>query len=129
VEPLLQIRDRRTTLALLFSQFQGNETNKALIAILQTQEKALRSTLSDVVRTLGDLTYPFDHAKGQITLGQYLLPDGPLGADLGSLYSAAENLLELAGELYARVTGRLAQAAEGVEEVLGLKPLPETAQP
>jgi hypothetical protein len=114
-------------LSLLFSRLEGQESNQQLIAAIREHGASLHRVLQDVHTCLGSTLYPFDHAKGSITLAEYLLPGVPPEDELGALYEAAEQFLDRLPSLYARVAGRLAIFAEQVEQLLGLPPLEPAA--
>ena len=79
-----------------------------------------------VRRDLEACDYPYEHAKGKITVGEFSLTSLPDSDNPGEIYEAAESLTESAIRLRARLTGHLCLIAEQVESVLGLEPL---AQP
>ena len=63
----------------------------------ETAANLLRKTASDVVQIVRGLhasldhqAYPFDHAKGEISIAEYVLAELPDNDDLGSYYEAAE---------------------------------------
>jgi hypothetical protein len=73
------------------------------------------------------LSYPYDHAKANISVGEFALAALPDGENPGQIYEAAGSLIESTVQLRARLTGHLCQIAEEIESVLGLKPLPQPA--
>ena len=91
----------------------------------------LRKTAVDVVQvvrgmhtSLNHQTYPFDHAKGEISIAQYMLAELPDPEDLGSYFEAANAMSSTLLRLYSRTLGGLCLIAEQVETALGLPQLP-----
>jgi Zn-dependent protease with chaperone function len=78
--------------------------------------KAVRSSLE---RT----DYPYEHARGQMPLARYLMPDPPIAGDLGSIGACAASLLDVGPPLYRRLLGDLVRVAEAVEGACGLPPI------
>ncbi|RPI75357.1 MAG: hypothetical protein EHM42_15440 [Planctomycetaceae bacterium] len=75
---------------------------------------------------LCDQEYPFDHARGRISLSKYLFEDSP-GADKDDLKATAitaGEVLSRMSEFYFRQMEELAGIATEVEISLGHKPLP-----
>jgi hypothetical protein len=123
-----ELRNQHATLGLLFSHFQGNENNDSLRYAIIEAANELRDALNYVHSSVGKTPYPFEHAHGEITISHYLIPNVPPDDDLGTLYDAAEQLLERMADLYSRIASRLAVFAERVEQVLGLPPLEPPAE-
>ena len=72
--------------------------------------------------------YPFEHARDDITLDEFLVPFIPDADDQeswGSVFDATTELFERLVGLQLRLFARLAFAAEKVETALGLPELPE----
>ena len=63
------------------------------------------------------------HADGRISMAQYAIDAMPSRDDVGGTLAAAAGVLDNIASLYTRVMGELAQIAERVEAVVGLKPL------
>ncbi|MBC8872379.1 MAG: M48 family metalloprotease [Planctomycetes bacterium] len=118
-----EVRNCKIALALLFHNLDGNENNESLTGVIIERAKALRESLAHVHEVVGDTPYPFDHAQGQISISDYMIPNIPAEQDVGALYETADHLLERLPDLYSRVAGRLAEFAERIEQVLGLAPL------
>jgi hypothetical protein len=64
--------------------------------------------------------YPFDHARADITVADYLLKEIPDHENPIALYEAADSIGNALPPMQARVTGRLCQIAEMVETHFGL---------
>ena len=123
LEKTAEARNLKATLSLLFSRLQGNESNQQLIEAIQERIASLSQLLFEIQQQIGTARYPFDHAKGPLSLLEYLLPALPPQDDVGALYDAADQFLDRLPSLYVRVAGQLTTFAERVEAVLGLPPL------
>ena len=92
----------------------------------------LRKTATDVVQIVRGLhvsldhqTYPFDHAKGEISIADYVLTELPENDNLGAYFEASESMSTTLLRLYSRTLGGLCLIAERVENAVGLPALPE----
>jgi hypothetical protein len=119
-----QIRNNKTALDVLFSNLEGNESNQSFIEAATQYTRCVREELSGILAGIGSTPYPFDHVQADMSVGRFLMPDGPPAeGDIGAVYEAADHFLDRIADLYPRVASRLAQMAERVEKVLGLPPL------
>ena len=64
---------------------------------------ALQRELTQIYAGLRNAAYPFDHARGELTLAEYVLPTSPHEIALGDIADVAVHMLELVRELYYRV--------------------------
>src|SRR5262249_20905771 len=110
--------------AVLVSRL-GNRRNENLIEAIFRQMEGMSTRLSDIHEQLQGKPYPFDHADAKITLQEFVIPYIPEPMDLGGLVMATQHLVERLYMLQVRIFARLAYAAEKVEAVLGLPPLPD----
>lgn len=124
---LLQLRNEHAAFGILLANLQGNEENKHLIKGVWESMEAIHGRLVSLHRQFREIPYPLDHAKGKISIGEYMLAEIPLADDPGAIFDAARATLEALPPLYVRLVARLAEVAEEVETALGLKPLPEPA--
>ncbi|MHC4875867.1 MAG: M48 family metallopeptidase [Planctomycetota bacterium] len=92
----------------------------------------LRKTAGDVAQavrgmhaTLDHQAYPFDHARGDISIASYVLTELPHNDDLGGYFEAAEAMSSTLLRLYSRTLGGLCLIAERVETAIGLETLPQ----
>jgi hypothetical protein len=122
---LLGLRNEFVATARLLGNIQGNEKNEALIAAIRGKMTSLRTQVAGLREPLQRVRYPFDHAKGDISIGDCLVERIPDEEDLGGVMSACESLLETLPGLYVRLVGRLVMLAEEIESLLGLPRLPE----
>jgi len=126
---MLELRNSHAALAVLLSNLEGNEQNADLIKAIRSQMSTLFDKLAAVRGELSSVAYPFDHAKGQISVGEYALGEMPTRDDLGGVFGAGEEMLDKLPSVYGRMVARLAAIAEQVESAVGLKPLPKPEQP
>jgi Zn-dependent protease with chaperone function len=124
---LLELRNAHASLTILLGNIQGHEDNQGLIEAVRSQAEKVLGLVKSLHASLMAIPYPFDHAKGDITVAQYALEKIPSADDLGAIYGAGESMLDKLPPLYARLAGRLVVAAEKVEVAVGLEPLPEPA--
>jgi hypothetical protein len=122
--PLLELRNEYCALGAMVGQLQDNSNNDVLKRQIVNQIAEVFRRIKDTHEELSRTQYPLDHAKGPLSMGDYVLPTMPLENDLGEIHGAGEALLETVPALYSRLTGRLVLMAEKVESVLGLQPLP-----
>ncbi|HUT94150.1 MAG TPA: M48 family metalloprotease [Thermoguttaceae bacterium] len=120
---LRELRNEHASLSVLVENLEGNEENKHLVKTIVKTMEAIRRHLEGMRRRLHAVRYPLDHAKGDISIGDYMIDELPAVDDLGATYGAGQKALETLPSLYVRLMARLAQVAEEVERVLGLEPL------
>lgn len=124
---LLSLRNEHAALGILLSNLQGNEENKHFLKALWQTMESIHGRLESLHRQFREIPYPLDHAKGRISVSEYMLAEVPLIDDPGAIFDAARSTLDTLTPLYVRLIARLAGVAEEVEKALGLKPLPEPA--
>ncbi len=127
-EERLELRSLVASLSALVSQLQPQEQRSGLLQQIVSLMRQAPQKLADVRSHLDREQYPFDHARGMITLAGYALPVLPESDDLGAIAGASSQLLDTLASLEIRVFSQLASTAEQVESAaFGLKPLPRTA--
>ncbi len=125
---VIELRNRHAVLGTLLGNVPGNESHQSLIGEIIEAMNRCRQQLADVRQVFTHEPYPFDHAKGELTVAQYLLEMTPPSDDLGAISGGTEQLLSNLALLYNRAVGRLSWIAEKVEEDLALSPLPMPAE-
>jgi predicted Zn finger-like uncharacterized protein len=120
---ILAMRAELAVLAAVCGHLSGNENNAALIQKIRDYLNAMHEQIARMHALFSDLPYPFDHAKGEITLTSYLLERLPSRDNPGETYQAAETLLNNLMTVYVRAVDRLCLIAEEVETAAGLQPL------
>lgn len=125
--PAMELRNEQAALETILPKLEGNEQNEGLIQVIVDQMREVRTRVLTIREALSSAEYPFDHARGSMSLGQYVLAEVPEEKHLGQIVESGRTVLELIPALYARMMGRLVSTAELVEKVLGLPPLEEPA--
>jgi len=116
-------------LAVLVNHLEGKEDNEKLVRQVRLKMEDLRQILARLRRLLMDITYPFEHTKAQMTLGEFVIVNVPGKDELIPLLDGAYQAVDRLFRIYFRLVGRLAHLTELVEKGLGLPPLPEPPQP
>ena len=119
--PILRILYRR--IAVLFARL-GRQPSQKLIRTIIDQLEGMHTRIYEISNELKDHSYPFDHADDTMSLRDFVIPYLPDEMDVGALVNTTQLLFERLYTLQVRLFARLTQAAEKVETVLGLPPLP-----
>lgn len=117
---LLTIRDAQIMLGKLLSILSDHNENASLIQHIKQSMQELFDHVVHLRSSFEDLPYPFDHARPDISMADYLLKELPDSQNPVALYEAADTIGHALPSLQARVTGRLCQLAECVETFFGL---------
>lgn len=107
---------------------RNEQPRKAHIDGLIRCVEELCHRLKVMKKALGRHPYPFEHARDDITLDEFLVPMIPDPEDQdgwGPVFDSTTELFERLVGLQLRLFARLAFAAEKVESALGLPELPE----
>ena len=111
----------RAEMAAILENFGGNEQNAKLHQAILAEARVVREKLEELKAAIGDgLPYPFEHAKGEISLAEFAVPTVPEANDIGDLLDASVRAYDHLGTTYGRLLGRLAMIVERVEAFLGL---------
>ena len=86
--------------------------------------KELRGLVGQVTRGISGVSYPFPHARGAITLDQFVQPVAPPRDEREAVFNESLACLDRLFPLYDEALGRLAQIAAQIEDTLA----PETAR-
>lgn len=122
---ILQLRNQRAALGILVDNLQGNHENQSLIGEIKSRMRTMGQSIRTIHAGLGNERYPFDHAKGDISLADYALEKLPDPEDLGAILNAGSEMMDKLASLYVRMMARLTDAALEVETALGLPALPD----
>ena len=117
---LLVIRDAQIAMGKLLSILSDNNHGQPLIAQINERMAELYDHITHLRESFESIPYPFDHARADISLADYLLKQLPDRENPVALYEAADSIGNALPPLQARVTGRLCQIAEMVETHFGL---------
>ena len=123
------IRDSQITMGKLLSILSDNNDNEKLIHHIRQSMQTLFEHITDLRGSFEGLAYPFDHARADITVADYLLKEIPDRENPVALYEAASAIGNALPPLQARVIGRLCQIAECVETHFGLPLLEDPPEP
>lgn len=121
------IRNSCSALSVLFGYVKQQDNSQTLVGQIRSEAEQVHLQLVQLKQHLQPLDYPFDHAQGPLSAGDFVIRTVPSADDFGSLHSAADGALQQLNWLTGRLLGRLAQIAECVEAALGLPPLPAPA--
>ncbi len=119
-QPMLELRTANSALAILCNNLNGNQDNEALISAIRSRMQSVLVHIRQLKDALANVAYPFDHAKGQLSVGDYVVPSVPLVDDLGGIYEAGGTLVDNLVTLHVRVMARIASICEHVETAIGL---------
>ena len=98
---------------------RGHASDPARVnGVINERAEQLRGLVEQVSRGIGGVSYPFPHARGAITLDQFVQPVAPTNDDSEALFNECVACLDRLYPLYEEVLGRLAQIAARVEETL-----------
>lgn len=111
---------RLRALALLLAD---GDAEPSVLTCSQQLVREQHEELRNVRATLDHRAYPYKHASGQRSMGQFALKELPPSDDSIRVIAATEDMLDNLDSFYTRAMGELATFAERVEAVLGLRPL------
>jgi Zn-dependent protease with chaperone function len=125
-----QIQDLHEKMnALLFVVHQSEEedvtTLPSFSGVVKTLQDGLQETLRNLWHELGNTPYPFTVAGKSVSVGQFAIDQAPNSSDLGLTLNTTSQALDRLKACHGQVLATLAEAAERVELVVGLKRLPE----
>lgn len=121
---IFELRNTNATLVALLGHLNGNERSESLVREILDYSNRVRKQLADLKQQFERVEYPFDHAEGKMSIGQYLLRIVPPQEEVGSVFEAGDQCLNKLVELLARAISRLCVIAEAVETTQGYQPLP-----
>jgi Zn-dependent protease with chaperone function len=124
-QDLLHLRNSQAALYSLFTQFRGHFRDKHLINEILSETKDVYQRLVRLRESLATVIYPFDHAKGRLTMAEYALEEMPDPENPFHIFEASHQFASAMSAFYPRLAGRLAAMAEKVENLFGMQPLPE----
>jgi hypothetical protein len=120
---ILELRNNCATLAALLGHLSGNERNESLVREVLELTRTIRMQIGELKAVFERVNYPFDHAAGKMTIGQYLIKVIPLEEQIVAVYEAANDVVGKLLQMYARGVSRLCVIAEAVENDQGFQPL------
>ena len=90
---------------------------------IRTLMETLFQALAELRQAARLVEYPFDHGRGQITLGKYLIHELPEVDDPVQILQTTDTMFDQMEHFMLKVFGELCTYAEKVESALGLNPL------
>ena len=121
---IVELRNTNATLVALLGHLDGNNNSESLIREILDYSNRVRTQIGGLKQQFERTDYPFDHAEGQMSIGQYLLRYVPPQDEVGAVFEAGDQLLNKLVELLARSVSRLCVIAEAVETAQGYEALP-----
>ncbi len=107
------------------NHIDGNLENEQYLRLLFTQVHNLFDMIKSLHWDMGSCEYPFDHAEGDKSLQEFVIPDLPPENDPYAMVYVSRIAFERLAMTQMRLFARLAVIAEKVELHLGLPRLPE----
>lgn len=118
----IRLMSRRAIVSL--HHLDASMNNRAFVELFINQLSALYEMLKSLHWKIGGMEYPFDHAEGDKSLGEFAMPDLPEEYNLNSMFYVSNIAFERLATTQMRLFGRLAVLAEKIETALGFAPLP-----
>lgn len=115
-----RLREYRFAIGCVLDNFEDAPEEEKALKYLQAVGDAAKQELLEIRSQLADLSYPFEHSDGEILLGQYLFHEAVEETPGTDIAGDVDLLTERSVNLYFRVLGMLAMAAEQVEQHYGL---------
>ena len=112
-------------IGLLWSRFNPETRNQDLHDAIFDKVEEFHDRLTEIDGELSERLYPFDHARGNVTLKEIALPHLPPFEYISEILSVTGNLFEQLTKIQGRLFATLAAAAEKVEDVFNLPRLPQ----
>jgi hypothetical protein len=125
LDQVLKLSEARNQLETLLQQMSKSGDDQNLITAVRRQMAETFDLVRGSRTMLVATPYPFDHARKETSMGDFVLDKLPGADNPVEIYYAAGNLLENFHRLRARVIGCLCAIAERAETAIGLEPLPD----
>lgn len=110
-------------LQVLLEKTKGTGVGDRARSMIDHCASSLRERLTAIQAEMSDQLYPFDHARAETTLKQFVLPHIPGERSTKGIVEATEQLQSRLYTTQLRLFARLASAAEKIEEAIGMSPL------
>lgn len=117
---LPEMRHDQVVVCLAGEILAADPDQDTLRSMLHNHSGNLHEYICDTRLDLENITYPFRHSHGQVSIARYLLEHVPSEKDVGGVVEAFESLHENLWALYIRIMTRLAYIALQAEKVLGV---------
>lgn len=109
-------------LAIQLMIAENHQDNDLFQSINQTSQR-IQGLFETISFQCANISFPFDHGKGKISLAAFLLPERPNGEDVIAVLGALDDMEENLERFMKQSLGRLGSLAEKVESAFGFKPL------
>lgn len=114
---------------VLIDSWQANSSDEELQRKVKNSARTLQKMLSGIGSGLHQARYPFEHARGDCSIGEFLGTIVGSSVDIQNIHPTATGLLQKIYALHYRTLGRLAEIGEEVEKAMDLPPLPKPVSP
>lgn len=121
---VLRLREAYNMLGALLGICEEGDGGKEVIQQIERISNVCYDSLQFILNAMNAVSYPFSHAKGNISIAAFLLKESPDKTNPIEVLLASEQAVEQLVELYYRLFSQMAVAAETVESTIGLDPLP-----
>lgn len=116
---LYELRQRQLGVTSLISRLQGENTQRGVANAFPENLNALKQQLEGLIRSLGQLNYPFAHEDEKQTVIQYCFAGTPDLTNPQHMLEASMSIFENLPFVAMRVLSQLCALAEEVETALG----------
>lgn len=96
--------------------------------VLQNIGVRVNTVMFQLQQATLNLTYPFEHGLGRVSVAHFLLPKLPVPNNLGETFMVASDLRRNLDYLLRRCMSRLCRLTEKVEAAFGLEPIETPAE-
>lgn len=114
-ERLDELHQAYISLYSLVNNYQNNMDNQKLIDGIENMRKKCRKYLFELYYNLKNISYPFPHAQGSISVASYVFGEAVQAEDVQSVLIVCETAMEKIFSLHVRLMARLSVIAETVE--------------
>jgi hypothetical protein len=124
LQSFVEIVEKSASYNMLVQELMANNQNEEVFRAVQGLTRELHTLVHRMRSAFQNFKYPYDHATKELSLSNFLIPEVPMKDDIGSVYQAANQLVESVPALYERLLGDMALIAIAVETAVGLEKPP-----
>ncbi|MCA9199700.1 MAG: M48 family metalloprotease [Planctomycetales bacterium] len=117
---LVELRMEFVGFRLLLNQLETHRKSEEYIGEVLSEAKRIHTILSRIRERFKTIEYPFDHAKGSVTLSIFLMGEPCASNDVGAIYNSSDAFLDGFARFHGRAMAELADICDFVETSLGL---------
>jgi Zn-dependent protease with chaperone function len=125
---VLELRNQYVGFATLLGRLQANAQSEPLVNAIRAASAALAKQLAAVHAAFAEAAYPFEHARSDVRLADFVVEAQPGADDIGAVYGQADGALDRAYGIYFRGLALVAATVERVESVMGLELAADVAE-